>query len=83
VSGGAESEYGYVIVSADEKPIYDEVVRGRLEGIGCRTRESKCVWRRKFCWFTANDDMKRLFWLCSTVNGMVRKEVFSKIAKAS
>lgn len=84
VSGGAEIEYGYVVsASKNGKPIYDEVIRGKVGGEYRRCQNARI--QNVFggvssAGFVANDDMQRR---CADPNSAsideLRKEIFSRV----
>jgi hypothetical protein len=84
VSGGAEIEYGYVVSAfADGKSIYDEVIRGRVEGQYRRCQNARI--QNVFggvssAGFAANNDMQQR---CSGPSSAsiekLREDVFSKV----
>lgn len=84
VSGGAEIEYGYVVSAvANGKPIYDEVIRGKVGGDYRRCQNARI--QNVFggvssAGFVANDDMRhRCAGPSSASIDELRKEIFSKV----
>lgn len=84
VSGGAEIEYGYVVSAiTDGKPIYDELVRGKVGGQYQRCQNSRIqnvFGGTSSAGFMANDDMRQR---CSGPSSasieQLRQDIFSKI----
>ncbi len=82
ISGGAEIEYGYVITAvADNKTVYDKLVRGKVEREykRCQNKRIQNVFGGvNSAGFIANDDMKNR---CSGQSSLdindLRGEVFS------